>query len=77
MRADELYLHCLEFIGNTHDQPIFVATDIENQAIIGDKIDRRAELGFDIGGTGPVRLCDDSVPSPQRLLSLGLLLFPE
>jgi hypothetical protein len=59
------------------DQPIFVAADVEDQAVVGNEIDARAELLFDVGRAGPLDRRNQGVPSPQRPFGLEMIAFPE
>ncbi len=56
------------------DKSILVSTEIENHAVIGDEIDRRAELRLHIRRSDPDRRRNARLPVPDRGFRLRVLL---
>ncbi len=52
MCPDEFDQHPSITIGDMDDQPVFIAADIENDTMIGNKISG-AEIRFNFGGRPP------------------------
>ena len=69
MGSNELHKPAAEPVRNVGDEPVLVAAQIENQAIIGDEIDSRAELPLDVVRSVPARLTDNCEPDTDRSLS--------
>lgn len=67
MCADEFDQDTFEFVGHANHETKLVATDIENQPMIGDEIDGRPKIRLHIGWATSKRLVDQRVPSTQRL----------
>src|SRR5882724_10833170 len=59
-----------------NNQPILVAAEIENNAVVTDEIDSRTERALDIARTSPARLCDHRIPCARRTFRL-LVPLPE
>jgi hypothetical protein len=49
-----------------NDQAIFISRNVENQSIVGDKIDSRAKLVLDVLWRVPRGLTCDTIPNPER-----------
>ena len=54
-RADEFDQDAAERVRDVDDQPIFVAAEIEDDAVVTEEIDGRAELSLDVARTAPAR----------------------
>jgi hypothetical protein len=52
------------------DEPVFVASDIEDDAVVGNYISA-PEHFFDVGRFRPVCCSDNANPCPQWLLGIG------
>jgi hypothetical protein len=74
MCSDEFHQYTPKWIGDVHHQPIFVSAEVENSAVISDKVYGGTEASFDIGWTAPFSLGDHGKPSAERTLSLGVTL---
>jgi hypothetical protein len=72
--ADEFHQHAAEAVGRMHDQPVFVAAEVENQPVAADEIDGGAELPLHVGGRAPARLADDREPDADRPFRLPVAL---
>jgi hypothetical protein len=70
MGSDELHKQAAEKIGHVDDKSIFIAAQIENHAIVADKVDGRAELPFDLVRISPLLPAGDGKPYADRLLGL-------
>jgi hypothetical protein len=55
-------------------QPIFVAAEVKDHAVIADEIDSRAELPLDIVRIAPARLARQCEPRADRPLRLRMAL---
>jgi hypothetical protein len=68
--ANELYEHSSERIGDVHDQAIFIARNVEDEAIIAHKIDIGAEHRLYV-----CRTCDGAyLRIPKEILAgLGVV----
>jgi hypothetical protein len=62
MGTYELHEHAPEREGDVHDQPVFVAAEIEDDPIIADEIDGSAELPLYLGRPLPLRLPAGNAP---------------
>jgi hypothetical protein len=76
VRSNEFHEDTLKPVGGVNDEPEFIAADVENEAVVGNEINRGSELLLDTGRAFPPCLIDHRVPRPQRHLGLGVL-FPE
>jgi hypothetical protein len=56
VRPHELDKNAAELVRNVHDQPVLVAAEIEDQAVVADEIYRRTEPSLDIIRPCPTRL---------------------
>jgi hypothetical protein len=56
MSANELYEHAAEGKRHMGDQPVLVASQVEDNSVVADKVDGCAELSFYLGGTAPACL---------------------
>src|SRR5712691_6855403 len=74
MRSDELYQHTAERVRRVDDKTVFVAAEIENHAIVADKINSGAELAFDVIRVAPPCVGDKSEPGADRPFSLRMTL---
>ena len=54
MGADKFDQPAFVGIGETYDDPVFVASDVENYAIVSDEIDGRSENVLDVLRSMPV-----------------------
>jgi len=68
MGSNEFHEHPAKLVGHVDDQPVLVAAEIENQAVVGNEVDIRAELLFHIVWTFPARLADNCEPDADRSL---------
>jgi hypothetical protein len=57
-----------------HDQPIFVPTEVEDDAIVCDEVYRRAELSLHVRRATPPRLSRCGEPQADRPFSLRVTL---
>lgn len=57
-----------------NDEAIFVSTNVEYDAVVGNKIDSRAERPFYVRGILPSRSDDDGEPSSDRIFGLRVAL---
>ena len=75
MRADESDVaHPILVVDGDHEA-ILVAADVEHQAVLTNDARRRVQA-LNIGRRLPVGVQNVVIPSPQRLLCIGIL-FPE
>jgi len=74
MGADEFHQRAAECVRHMDDQPIFVAAEVEDHAVVADEIDGRAELPLDIVRTAPARLARQREPRADRPLGLRMAL---
>jgi hypothetical protein len=74
MCSDEFHEHAAECVGNVHDQPILVAAEVEDHAVVADEIDSRAELPLDIVRIAPPTFARQREPSADRPLGLRVAL---
>jgi hypothetical protein len=57
-----------------NNQPILVAAEIENYAVVAYEVDGAAELAFDIARTSPRRLRNHRIPRARRTFRLPVTL---
>jgi hypothetical protein len=76
MGPDEFDQHAAERVRDMRDQPILVAAEIEDHAVVADEINGRAELALDVRWTGPAGLRHHRKPSARRSLG-GRVSLPE
>ena len=74
MGADEFHQNAAEGIRHVNDQPVLVAAEAEDHAIVADEIDHRAELPLHLGGAAPPRLACDGEPDADRPFGLAVAL---
>jgi hypothetical protein len=70
MGSDEFDQSATECIRHMHDQPIFIATNIEDHPIVANEVDRLAELPLDVVWIAPPRFARQREPSADRRLGL-------
>src|SRR4029077_15110797 len=70
MGSDELHEHAAERKGNVNDQPVLVAAEIEDDAIVAHEIDGTAELPIYLGRTLPLCSGGNREPCPDRPLRM-------
>jgi hypothetical protein len=74
VRADKLHQHALESISDMRDEPILVSGNVEDDAIIGDKVHCVPEVRLYVGGPIPARLPDIGKPCFERSARLRLTM---
>ena len=74
MCADELHEHTAKFVRDVHDEPVFVAAQVENKAIVAHKVDRGAELPLYLVRITPSRLSRDGEPDTDGPFGLRVAL---
>ena len=72
MGANEFYQNPLISIGYVDNQPVFIAANIKNNPVIGDKIDRRSEYILNVLRPVPHGFVDETKPSPERHFRLRM-----
>jgi hypothetical protein len=74
MRPDEFHQHATECVRHVDDQPVLVAAEVEDHAVVADEIDRGAELPFDGIGVAPASLARQRKPCTDRPFGLRMAL---
>src|SRR5262249_54673612 len=74
MGPDEFDQHTAESVRHMNDQSAFVASKIEDNAIVSNEINRRSELTLDIAWALPPRLRDNRIPRARRSFGLAMPL---
>lgn len=74
MCSDEFHQYTAKLVGHVDNQPIFVSTEIEDDAIIADEINRRSELSLHFRRVTPLRPLRRGKPQADRLFGLRMTL---
>ena len=74
MRSDEFHQRAAEGVRDVHDQPIFVAAEVEDHAVVADEINRGPELPFHIVGIAPAAFARHGEPGANRPFGLRVAL---
>jgi len=76
MGTDEAYEDCLLVISNLDNQPILVASNVEDHPVAPNNTGSRISL-FDIRRRTPNCLLNFLVPRAQRLFGVSMSAFPK
>jgi hypothetical protein len=74
MRSDEFYQRAAEGVRDVHDQPIFVAAEVEDHSAVADEIDRGSELPPNVIRIAPTALACHGEPGANGSLGLRMTL---
>jgi hypothetical protein len=72
--ADEFHQDAAERVRHMHDQPVLVASEVEDRPVVADEIDRSAELPLVLARIAPARPADRREPDADRNLGLRVAL---